>query len=195
MTQSNSNNEMLSRLADSLENLLGQIKVSQAEFATIKTELSVLHENVKILSKIVRDGDGNMSVLTKIALLDQKIGEILKWQDHHRATHQQLHEDISQLRDDMDELQRQLVIMGAQVEGHDKRLEREERAEQAALDKELELAHTEKLNSVHIRAERQKLALKVVGTIVAIILTFLAGYVTHQGSAELPSHQNTTHVP
>lgn len=176
---------MLNRLAASLENLLDELKESQVEFATIKSELAVLHNSVQILSKIVRDGDGNMSILTKIALLEQKIDDILKWQDRHQETHQRLKGDIVSLNEDIEELQRQLALIGVklvnydkQLDEYDKQLAADERAEQEEVSKQLELAHEERLAVRQLRTERQKFLLKIIAAIIAAIVAFLAGWLS-----------------
>ena len=199
MTQSN-NNEVLHRLTSSLEVLLGQIKESQAEFATIKAELAVLHDNVKLLSRIVMDGDGNVSVITRVALLEQKIDDVIKWQEYHenweKETQKRLSRFISDFKEEVEEIQRQVLKMESRVDRHEQQLVRDERAEQAAIDKELELAHAEKINSLEVKAERQKLVLKIAGVVVGIVLTFLAGYLTNQQQHNSTQEQTQQqHVP
>ncbi len=199
MMQSNNNNEVLNRLTNSLENLLGQIKESQTEFAAIRTELAVLHDNVKVLSRIVLDGDGNVSVITKVALLDQKINDVLKWQDSHdnweQETHQRLADSITELRVEVEEIQLQVLKAESRIELHDKQLQRDEQAEQAAIDKKLEIAHAERLNNMKLQAERQKLILKIVGVVVAMLLTFLAGYLTNKQQQHMEQKNTTQHMP
>jgi predicted RNA-binding protein with EMAP domain len=66
----------LEATAEQVQQLLDDIHNSKIDFAEIKTELRFLVENVKELSKIIRDGNGAGSILTRLALLEISVGEI-----------------------------------------------------------------------------------------------------------------------
>jgi len=169
------NRESLDRATTKLEAVLDEIKQSQVEFAAIRTELNLLHEDVKGLSRIVRD-NGDKSLLTKIALLEQKITDILNWQDKHRSLHQKVQGEIGEITDDIEDVQRELMLINKQVEEHDGRFKKDEEAQQKELNNKLELAHEEQLSLTKVKEERQKFFIKVIAAFVIATFTFAAGY-------------------
>ncbi len=62
-----------------VQSLLNDVRESEVEFATIKTELRIFVEHVKELSSIIREGDKGSSLLTRIALVEKSIEEIETW--------------------------------------------------------------------------------------------------------------------
>jgi len=66
----------LENTANQVQQLLTEIRDSKVDFATVRTELKFVVDNVKQLSHIVRDGDGSGSVLTRLALIEQSLLEI-----------------------------------------------------------------------------------------------------------------------
>lgn len=66
----------LDATSDQIQKLLDTVRVSELDFAAIKTELRILCENVKDISRILRGGDGSASIVTKVALLEQKVKEL-----------------------------------------------------------------------------------------------------------------------
>jgi adenine deaminase len=64
--------------ADQVQKLLDTVRASELDFAAIKTELRLLCINVKEISSILRDGDGGVSLITRIALLEQRVKELEK---------------------------------------------------------------------------------------------------------------------
>lgn len=61
-----------------VEDLLREVRGSELDFVSFKTELRILCDNVKELSTIIRDGDGDGSLLTKFALLKQRVDTLEK---------------------------------------------------------------------------------------------------------------------
>ncbi len=59
-----------------VQSLLKDIRESEVEFATVKTELRIFIQHVKELSSIIREGDNGNSLLTRIALIEKSILEI-----------------------------------------------------------------------------------------------------------------------
>lgn len=59
--------------------LLKEMRDSEVEFATVKTELRILVQNFKELSALIKDGDGRISILTRMALLEKSIKDIEEW--------------------------------------------------------------------------------------------------------------------
>jgi len=172
MTQSNE----LNNIATRLESLLDDVKASMTEFASMKAELGMLHDHVKILSRIVREGNGEASLLTRMALLEQKLSIITKWQDDHFSTHKRSKEGTKEIHEEIDDIQKTILLMQKQVEAHDVRLTDDERAEQDAVNKELELAHEKKISEEKIKTEHQKLIIKVLVAVLVAAITFVAGY-------------------
>lgn len=75
-----SNNKLTEELARSLESatmlmqsLLGDIKGHSTSLAIVKAKLESLSKNVESLSHIVRDDNGNGSLVTRLALIEQSI--------------------------------------------------------------------------------------------------------------------------
>jgi hypothetical protein len=71
----------LEATAVQVQQLLDDIHNSKIDFAEIKTELRFLVDNVKELSKIIRDGDGAGSILTRLALLEKSVEEVKQYID------------------------------------------------------------------------------------------------------------------
>lgn len=59
--------------------LLRDIRESELEFASTKTELKIFVENVKELSSLIREGGDGGSLLTRVALVEKSVEEIESW--------------------------------------------------------------------------------------------------------------------
>lgn len=70
--------EDLEATSEQVQKLLDTVRASEIDFAAVKTELRILCENVKDISSLLRDGDGGISVITRIALLEMKVRELEK---------------------------------------------------------------------------------------------------------------------
>ena len=68
----------LEATSEQVQKLLDTVRASELDFAAIKTELRILCENVKDISSLLRDGEGGVSLVTRIALLEQKVRELEK---------------------------------------------------------------------------------------------------------------------
>lgn len=82
----------LEATSEQVQKLLETVRNSELDFTAIKTELRILCENVKDISSILRDGDGKLSLITRVMLLEQKIGNIerdIERKDSHSKTAQQ----------------------------------------------------------------------------------------------------------
>lgn len=75
----------LEATSDQVQKLLDEVRESEVDFAAIKTELRILCERVKELSAIIRDGEGGISLLTRLALLEQKFTQLEKILEKHDA--------------------------------------------------------------------------------------------------------------
>lgn len=67
----------LENTSEAIEKLLNTVQDSEVDLAAHKTELRILCEEVKRLSAIVR-GDGGISLITRVAILEQRIQELEK---------------------------------------------------------------------------------------------------------------------
>lgn len=68
----------LEATSEQVQKLLDTVRASELDFAAIKTELRILCENVKDISSLLRDGEGGVSLVTRMALLEQKVRELEK---------------------------------------------------------------------------------------------------------------------
>lgn len=86
----------LEATSEQVQKLLDTVRASELDFAAIKTELRILCENVKDISSLLRDGEGGVSLITRITLLEHKAKEleknIEKKEDNARTTQQSLAE-------------------------------------------------------------------------------------------------------
>lgn len=184
---SSSNDRMLDQLAQGLEAtsklteaLLHELKESERDFAVLRTELNILHDNVKSLSRIVREGDGDASLLTKIALMDQRVNNVMKWVETHPETHKRLNAEIIKNTNDIKEIQNTLTSVEQAVNKLKSNAEQEYRSKMDSINKQqelqTELEHIKKKSVQAIREEKTKQIIKVVGAVAIAILTFIAGF-------------------
>lgn len=172
---------MFSKLADGLDStsrltqaLLSEIRESEADFATIKTELAILRDNVKSLSVIVKEGNGSTSLLTKIALIEQKLGALDKWMDGQNETNITNKNKLSDLQSDMEDIERRIRSIEQNIKIYFDKIDEKERLEheniRASFHKMEELSHLEQKNKLAIQQERKTFIVKVVvGVIVGVI--------------------------
>jgi chromosome segregation ATPase len=186
------NDLMFERLADGLDStsklthaLLTEIRDSEADFASIKTELAILRENVKGLSTIIREGNGATSLLTKIALIEQKLETIDKWVDSHVDVHQRVKGEISKLKDFIDELEDRIQSIEKEIELLKEKererldkLRRDEEERQSYIDLENKLDHEKKKSAITLREERQKTVIKVLATVILGLISLGVWYLT-----------------
>ena len=158
------------------QTLLNELKESQTEFIAIRFELDFLSENVKSLSKILRDGNGDSSVLTRIALLNQKIDDLVKWKETHHQTHISMIADYQVLHNEIEELEKGMLLIEKDVRILNQKAFQGEQTALTSLQKEAEISQETKLSKAKIAEERQKAIIKVVSAIILTILTFLAGW-------------------
>jgi Mg2+ and Co2+ transporter CorA len=175
------NELMFEKLAEGLDStselthaLLTAIRESEGDFAAIKTELSILRENVKGLSSIVREGNGATSLLTKIALLEQRLDSIDKWVDNHADSHRALKLEIGTIKDEIDELQKSNSTVEKSVGRLWDKWEEKEREQRDSIHREVELDHLHRKSAAKIKEERQKAITKIIAAVVIAVLTFIA---------------------
>ena len=195
MTQSNDKVEAaLTNFSEKLEALVDQVKNSNTGFDLVNQELAVLHANVKRLSKIITDDNGTMSVITRLALLEEKITHIKEWQENYQQeSKNKLEEDIKELNDELEEIQRVLITINNTIDDHSQKFEEAEQEERLA--KELEEA--EKKGSIQIETSKHQFRLNILKIVIGGIITLLVGYATayftqsnhHTQTIPDPTHQ------
>jgi chromosome segregation ATPase len=170
---------MFEKLAEGLDStsklttaLLTEIRDSEADFAAIKTELAILRENVKGLSSIIREGDGATSLITKIALIEQKLDTIDKWLDNHVDVHQRAKTEVATLKRHVEELTIRLTALEKELYEIVGKLERDEENERVSIVREQELAFEQKKSSVKVREERQKAIIRFLVALVLASISF-----------------------
>jgi phage terminase small subunit len=195
------NELMFEKLAEGLDStsklthaLLTEIRESEADFAAIKTELAILRENVKGLSNIVREGNGATSLLTKIALIEQRIESVDKWMDNHVDSHQRIKNEISDVKEDIEAIEKSNTSIKQAVEQIQKKLEEDEREQRDSIHRAIEIDHIEKKSAKAIKEERQKAFIKIAAAIAIALVTFLITWYAKDAFSKNdppPNHQQS----
>lgn len=214
MSEKNSQDErgvndlMLKHLMEGMVNtgamtdlLLKTVQDTTINLATLKTELSILRDNVKSISSIVQEGNGNVSILTKIALVEQKLDSIDKYIKDHETVHVLNNQDIKEIREKVFELEDKFISLEYMVNDISVRLAKQEQIEEDRYSEERRQMmdsinkeeDTKKKSEKEIEKEWQQFYLKVVSTIVLGIITALGGWLaTHflgQSSDDVPEKE------
>lgn len=205
MCATNSNDILLARLAESLDStakmtqaLLSDLRESEADFAAIKTELNILKENVTGLSKLIKDGNGTSSILTRTALIEQNIENIKKWIDNHIDVHQREKETISSIKQQLHEIDRRLSFVEEVIEDIKGQAEETGRITLASMNREIDFVHEQKKSKEKVTAERQAALIKILSAVLIGIIGLSGGYIANScaeskntpstGAVEIP-HQ------
>jgi uncharacterized protein (DUF342 family) len=206
MATRNSNDLILEKLADGLDStasltkaLLSEIRESEADFATIKTELSILRENVKGLSEIICDGKGSKSIITSVALIEQNIQTINKWLESHITIHQTIKSDYDQLQFDLNDIQNKLDNIEKMIDSLQMHRIEDEKKIKLNTEREIELQHEDKKTRIVAKGERQATIAKIIGAILIAIIGALSGWIVNninqpnqpQIKDPTPSHQQS----
>lgn len=85
------------------QNLVQEMKDNGGDFSGIKSELKNLRENVRGLSSLIREGQGDafLVVITKIALLEQRIETMERWVSSQRSAHFNLRNEVTAIKETM----------------------------------------------------------------------------------------------
>ena len=62
--------------ASLIQNLMTEIKNNEVSTATLETRLEAIDQNVQMLTRIVRDGNGTKSVITRLALIEDAVKDL-----------------------------------------------------------------------------------------------------------------------
>ena len=173
---------LLNRLSEGLDgttkmvqSLLSDLKDSEIDFASMKTELNILKDNVKGLSEVIRDG-GTGSILTRCALIEQNVDNIKKWMDNHVDIHQRVKRDFTEFRNQLQDIEHRLAHL-EEIAKADEEAEKEaEKEKKANEDREKDLEHEHKKNEEKIKAERTSALVKIISTILIGIMGLVGGY-------------------
>jgi chromosome segregation ATPase len=82
--------QSLEATTDLVQRLLEDIREGEVDFASIKTELRILVQNVKDLSSSIKGSDIDISHLrTKIAVLEKSVSELESWMKFKKQKEEQ----------------------------------------------------------------------------------------------------------
>ena len=183
MTPKNAADIMFQKLSESLEStskltqlLLSEIRESEGEFAVVKTELSILRDNFKELSSIIREGNGAVSVITRIALIEQKLETINKWIDSHADFHLRTKEEYAKLVRVVESLEDRVSDLEKHVDKVEDEKKKADEEERASIHKQKELDHMAKLNSEKSKALSAETYQKIGVAVATALFTLLTAY-------------------
>ena len=184
MERSKAEEVMLEKLAEGINStsklthaLLEEIKGSEADFAVIKTELSILRENVKSLSEIVREGNGATSLITKISLIDQKIQDLYKWIDNHEDSHYRIKNEISDLKKQLNDLVHDNSKITDNINDIKQRMDESEEFDRKSMHQAIEWNQIRQKSDLSVREEKDKAKIKVISGIIITVITATLGLV------------------
>lgn len=161
--------QLTERLAAGLNTLLAEFKATEIDFAVVKNELDNLRENVKSLSRLIRDGNGDVSLLTKIALLEQKLDSINSWIDNHRKGHEKISEELEEVNDELESLTTRIVVLE-----NDSKDSRSKLAKLYSSEENLKIE--KRRNKQAKNLEGWKIRWEFIGAVALAIITFALGY-------------------
>lgn len=105
MTSSENNNQLAGDLAKSLQattslvqTLLGELRENAANMAVLKEKLDGIEEKVRYLSYVVRDGNGEKSIITRLALVEQELEDINEALNDNKSDRAEIQARISRVK-------------------------------------------------------------------------------------------------
>lgn len=180
---------LLARLAEGLDStakmtqaLLSDLRESESDFAAVKAELNILKDNVKSLTRLIQEGDGTSSILTRVALIEQNIENIKKWMDSNVSINQNIKDNISNVRSELSEIERRLSNIESVVQQFVTDKSEEDKNKRATINRELELEHERKKTNTQIQAERKSAMIKIISAVLIGLCGIVGGYLTSQCS-------------
>ena len=87
--------EGLQATASMIQSLLGEIRDNSVALAAFNAELKNLRDTVNLLSKIVKDGNGSDSLLTRLSLAEKAIRDLEISSGKHHESDAKAFKDIS----------------------------------------------------------------------------------------------------
>jgi len=155
-----------------IQSLLRELKSSQSELSKMKSELSHLHDNVRDLSRTIREGNGDMSVLTKQAVLEAKIINL----EDHAKDHKRMYSDVRELKNSHDKFYSQLILLDSKVEQHEEEIDRTSRITQNSIDIQLADVRADALAKKELKKERNSQIIKIIFSAIAAVVSFVIGH-------------------
>jgi len=77
-----------------MQSLLGEIRDNATSLAVLKQKLGGIEDKVNSLSHIIRNDNGDKSLITRIALMEKIIGDLSKGLDSHITGDQTQHKEF-----------------------------------------------------------------------------------------------------
>ena len=107
-----------------IQSLMKEIKDNASALATLEVKLESLSESAKTLSKIVRDDNGNKSILTRIALAENDLTDLYtnykEFKVHVYKKLEEMKDETSKVRNEItksaDEIKEEVKLLGAKEE-------------------------------------------------------------------------------
>ncbi len=192
----NQNEMLFERLAENLDStsklthaLLAEIRESEIDFATLRAELSSLRDNVRNISSIISEGNGS-GLITKMALLEQRVDGISKCidssKDHHED-HEQDHKDLeSNIKDIVNRLSKVEEFIKEQI---DERKQKDKDL-RASIIREQDFSVEVKKGKEKLKEERMKITMQIAGVIAIASITFFSTTLT-KGCTYIPGNVQT----
>jgi len=166
---------LLQKLTEGFENnnkltqtLIEEIVESEADFASVKTELHILRDNVKSLSEIIREGSGAASIITKIALLEQRLSVIDKWVEKQEEKEKENTEFKSVIDVGLVTIKTHLEEIKKHLEEIGERHDQEDKENQ-------ELVFEKKKTKISTTAERHNAIMKIVTAVAIAVVGLISG--------------------
>lgn len=141
--------------------LLTEIKDSEADFFIVKTELLTLKGNLEALIRLVKDSD-NISIATKLAVLEEKVSNINSWIEDHNELHSDIDEEIKDINS-------KLIIIDKEILDYKSKEEKKEDFN-STIEKEQAKAEIQKSK------EGWRIKWQFVASIIVAVITFVLGY-------------------
>jgi hypothetical protein len=150
------------------QTLLEEIVDSESDFASIKTELSILRENVQSLSEIIREGNGAASIITKIALIEQRLSVIDKWIEKQEEKEKENTEFKSVIDVGLVTIKTHLDEIKKYLEEINERHDQEDKENQ-------ELVFEKKKTKIATAAEKHNSIMKIVTALIIAVVGIISG--------------------
>ena len=92
-----------------IQGFMGEMKSNATALATLEAKLESLSEIARVLSKIVRDDNGNKSILTRIALIENDLGDLfINYKEFKTHVYKRLDDTKDQTLKQVDEVSKKI---------------------------------------------------------------------------------------
>lgn len=117
MPLSNNVDHLVDDLASSLksttelvQSLLGEIRDNATAMAILREKLETLRENVSILTKIIRDGNGSKSLITRMALVERYIEDFDEFLEEFKEEQEKIRKEQAASKAEVENYRRSKII-------------------------------------------------------------------------------------